>query len=525
MPNARSFPVLVALVATLGASLNARAAAPAIAAEGRAESRGWDQPAPADQLAAAERAPLPAGWGAILVPAMTTPNEEPRWAVRRAGTIVARAAPGERMPVPPGSYELLVGSDPLQTGRVRTVEVVAGETTLVEPDWAAFRVDVVDANAVPHRGAYELIQLPSLNPVGVGYGAQVELGQRLQTWIVEPGLYLLLRRGESYQARENFYTFRLRPGHVERIALVIDPDEGTFLGAGEVGLIAGRGTDVDGDLTVHWVVGGGATLDVRRSVPGTTDTIELGPSFYSDFALTWNPAPHFVYLRLKIDEEWTQEDWGTFEKDLDALRFDAIYAFEITHWIGPYARVGLETSLFPSWISFDEATTTVDAAQPGRTLATGERFRIADPVSPLTLKGGTGLRFDAAHPPFVDFWALAGVGGRQVFTFGQYAAVDDPVTAEFEVERRGWSGDFGLEATLFLEVTPLRWLLLTTEFEVFAPARALEDPTLRLDVEVGVRVTSAVGIVYSLVLERKPAVTDELQQTHSLALRFSFTIF
>ena len=358
----------------------------------------------------------------------------------------------------------------------------------------------------------------------IGFGAQTELGQRLQTWILEPGLYMLLRRGESYLARENFFTIKLLPGQVEHLVLVIDPADGSFRGAGDAMSTAGAMATGDEPLAMNWVIGAEASLDVRRNVPGTADTLELGPGFYTDFLLTYGAEPHFVYSRVKIDERFSQEDWGRFEKELDEARLDAFYAYEFKPWFGPYVRGGMETSFFPGYLYFDERTAVFDADDPDRQLGSRRVFRIAEAGFPLTLKGGGGVRFDAQLPPWLDFWTLLGIGGQQIFTRGVYALDDDTTTDTVEVRRVGWSGDGGAEARVFLEANPLRWLVVTNDLEVFMPFTRPEDVRFRLDSEVGLRVASVLSVVYSLRLQRRPALSLNLEQTHSLALRVHFKV-
>ena len=485
---------------------------------------GWSAPSPATQLDET-RSGLPAGLGALLVPCMTSADEEPPVVIRRAGDVQATGRCGERIPLPPGDYQLRLGSDPLGSDHVRDLRVTAGETTLAPADWSGLRVQVVDRTTVPFRGAYEVVALPSMRQVGVGFGAAIERGERLSTWILEPGPYMLLARGGSYQAREDFFTVELRPGELTHLVLVIDPDDGGFRGAGDLRLLRGSGTQVEERLTLSWVIGVEASFIIREGVPGTTDTTEVGPGFYTDLALTWRGDPHFVFTRLKWEGAYAQEDWGRFEKELDRLRLDGLYAYGVLPWLGPYARAGIDTPVFPSFLYFNGPRSVVTEEAPGRVLGTGEEFQTAGAFAPLTLKEGAGLRVAAAWAHVLDLWALAGVGARHVFTRGLWSEADDPSTAALEVRRRGDPSDVGPEATLFLEITPARWLLLTTELEVFAPFDALGDPTLSLESEAALRLTSLFAVTYGLRLQRVPAVSDRLQWTHEVLFRFSYTVF
>jgi hypothetical protein len=507
--------VAVVLVLALSLSRHARADEPG--------GPGWSAPSATAQLAVASGA-MPSSHGALLVPCLASADVEPPVVVRADGEARATGRCGERIPLPPGDYQLRLGSDPLGSGRARDLRVTAGETTLVPADWSGLRVQVVDRTTVPFRGAYEVVGLPSLHHVGVGFGAAIERGERLSTWILEPGPYMLLARGGSYQAREDFFTLQLKPGELTHLVLVIDPDDGSFRGAGDLRLLRGAGTTVEERLTLSWVVGVEASFIIREGVPGTTDTTEVGPGFYTDLALTWRGDPHFVFTRLKWEGAYTQEDWGRFEKELDRLRLDGLYAYGVLPWLGPYARAGIDTPVFPSFLYFDAPRGVVDAERPERALSAGSEFQTARAFAPLTLKEGVGLRAAAAWAHVVDLWALAGVGARHVFTRGLWSEADDPSTDALEVQRRDDPSDVGPEATLFLELTPARWLLLTTELEVFAPFDALDDPTLSLESEAALRLTSLFAITYGLRLRRVPAISERLQWTHEVLFRFSYTV-
>lgn len=488
------------------------------------EQRGWKQSGPKVQ-AARNMEPLPAGMGAVFVPAMTDPDVEPNFSVLRDGQLLGSSKSGTRFILAPGEATVLVGSRHDEHARPRPVEIRAGEVTILQPDWSGLVVHVLNENGFPFRGNYEIVSLPDRQHVGMGSGAQIELGQRLETWILEPGVYLLLRRGESYRARANFFTVLLRPGHLERIALVMSEEDGSFKGAGDLVAVMGEGTEVEEDLTINWVIGAGLGLDFRRSVPGSVDVTEFVPSVFTDFSLTYSPKPHLLYLRLKLDEEFTQEDWGVYEEEVDILRFDALYSYLLSSNLGPYFRVGLETNLFANYLRLDEEVDFVEKDSPGASLGRADDLRIGKPLFPLVLKGGAGFRTSASWSSFIDFWALAGVGGRQVYNRGVWAGTDDPETEAYEVQRQPNQGDLGAEATLFLELAPLRWILTTAEFEIFVPFTNAKEPSFRLDLDVDLRLTSVVSVVYTLRLVQQPTISPELQQIHSVALRFSVAIF
>ena len=204
----------------------------------------WTSPTPADQLAA-DTTVVPAGMGALFVPAMTNGIDEPEALVYQGQKQVGAGPNGRRIVLAPGSYTLRVGSAPLNQMVTIPVDVTAGNTTLVPVRWGALVVEVVDKDNIPHRGSYELIQVSDRQPYTVGFGADTLVGERIRTLLVGPGLYRIVRPGSNYRARTDFSTVLVPEGSVVYFKLVLDPDDGSLLGAGvvppeELGIVTSR---------------------------------------------------------------------------------------------------------------------------------------------------------------------------------------------------------------------------------------------------------------------------------------------
>lgn len=494
-------------------------------AAAQTDDRQWLSQPPEIQLQQDDTL-VPVGRGAVLVPCMSRPLLEPEVVLRKDGQEVRSGPTGKRLIGDAGTYEVELGSGAGE-GRIhRSVTIREGKTTVVQPDWSGLRVQVVDENAVPWRGLYELIALPSMENRGVGHGAQVEQGESLLTWVVEPGLYMLLKVGESYQARQNFFTVRLRPGYLEQVTLVMDPKTGDFLGAGEM-TIHGNAWKVHRDLLLSGIVGGGISLASQNNVTGVVDRTELTPNFYLDLMARFAPRKHYFYGRFNSEEAFTQLDFGHFVKNTDFLRFDALYAYRLIDVLGPYARFGLETTLFPGFLYFDEPRKVVP--DKGAGAASTKVFRITDPFLPVTLKPGAGLRMNTRPSRWVNLWALVGVGGRFTYTGTTFKDADKPkeVTGndDHEVEKVDSFRSYGLESTLVLNLALTRWVVANTEFEGFVPFDDFTRPTLRWDNNIGLRITSFISVNYIYRLKYEPEFNEEFQHDHQVQLRFSYKFF
>lgn len=516
--------IALAALAVLTLMASAEAAPRARPAASADEDGQWVAPPPQLQMDM-DPTLVPVGRGAVFVPCMSQPLLEPPYVLRANGDEVGRAAVGTRIVAPPGDYEVVMGSGVGSQKIHRKVTILEGKTTLVQPDWSGLRIQIVDLNAVPFRGLYELIALPGMNNFGVGYGAQVEQGESVRTWLLEPGLYMVLKVGESYQARSNFFTFRVRPGFLEQIIVVMDADTGDFLGAGEMSIYSAASKLHEG-LNLAGVVGGGIGLTSQDNVSGVPNATELTPSFYLDFLLQFSTPKHYVYGRVSGEEAFTQEDWGRFEKNTDFLRLDALYAWRLKPVLGPYVRFGFESTLFPGFLYFSTPTTV---QLPNGTLEEEKsEVRMSDPFLPLTLKSGTGLRFNTPPSPWLTLWALVGVGGRYTFT-GHMLSQEADLSATPNVMELGSVDSFfsyGLESTVVLQVILSRWVVANTEFELFSPFGSMDRaPDMRLDNNVALRVTSFVSVNYMYRMKFEPDLHPGYQHDHQVQLRFSYRFF
>ena len=375
---------------------------------------------------------MPVGMGAIFAPSLSDGDREPLVSVQRNGRLVTgKAKLGRRIIVAPGDYEVRVGSGAGNQQLTRKVRVEAGKTTVVPPAWAGLDVNVVDESFVPFRGTYEIIRMEKREDFGLGFGADEQLGEVTRVWVLPPGLYKIIRAGGTYRDRTDFATVRLQAGRLTRFTLVLDPDDGRFLGAGEndpdVNLALDLTDPALGADQKTWLLRAvlGGDLNLRRTDEiGEQEGWRISFRAFFDGAVRFKSGPHLWHNQLELEEGQTRlPDQDDFQSDTDRLFFHTIYTYDLLSWFGPYARFGLETKLFTRYENFDEPTDVIvldEAGMEVRTLDGVRRVKLGDTFAPFALKEGAGGNFRVLRSRFAELDVRLGFGGRQTYASGLY---------------------------------------------------------------------------------------------------------
>src|SRR5262249_22781568 len=302
--------------------------------------------------------PIPLGLGAIFAPTLSDGEREPRVIVFQNGQEVADGQHGRRIVVPPGEYEVHVGSGAVDQQLAVPVVVEEGKTTVLPPTWAALEVSVVDDKFIPFRGSYELIRMDNRDPIGLGFGADETLGEVTRVWVLTPGLYKLIRAGGTYRDRTNFATVRVEGSKLTRFTLVLDTNDLSFKGAGENDPVVGEVQAMtDEEAAQPWqlraVLGGSLNFN-RNDLAGQAQGWKLSFAVFFDGMARYASGPHVWLTQISAEEGQTRvlsQDF--FQSDTDRVYLNSVYTYNLLPWFGPYARVGFETKLLPRYQLLD----------------------------------------------------------------------------------------------------------------------------------------------------------------------------
>ena len=507
---------------------------PAIAVEAKAGALEsllypWIAPSAEEQLAA-DATVVPAGSGAVFVPAMTNGADEPETLVYQGTQRVASGLNGKRIVLAPGSYVLRIGSGPLNQMMSVPVEVTAGNTRLVPVTWGGMIVEVVDKNNVPHRGTYELINVADRQPYTVGFGADTLLGEKLKTILATPGLYRIVRPGANYRTRVDFSTVVIPYGQMVYFKLVQDPDDGSLLGAGvvppnELGLVQPGSA-----WTRTFTVGVGLPITDSSNVVGTSNQTTIGGDFTFDTYMIYDRDRNYAGIIFEVEEGFVSIDPEVspklpLQKTVDRLRFDTIYTRLLGgSRVGPYVRFGVLTNLFESNVLVTEDTTVVKHMLDGTTstefVPANEDFNVGDAFAPVSIREGVGINVRLLRGRIASLDWRAGFGLRQNRFNGAFV-LDNSATGFQELSEQESFNETGVETTLVGTVRLSR-LLLNTNLDLFGDFDELEDPTLDWRNTFSWRLTGGLSLDYRVDVLQQPQVTEDTQVRQTLQFRYSW---
>ena len=478
--------------------------------------------------------PIPLGHGAIFAPTLSDGEREPLVGVYQNGTSVAEGKLGQRIVVPPGDYEVRVGSGAVSQQIPTNVRVLAGKTTVLPPVWAAMEVAVVDKTFVPFRGTYELIRMESRELFGLGFGADEQLGEVPRVWVLPPGLYKVIRSGGTYRDRTDFATVRLEAGRLTRFTLVVDPDTGSFLGAGENDPDPTNVIGTDEEIESPWVLRGviGGSVNFRRTDEvGQPQGWSFGFRAFLDGSFRFLSGPHLWVTRLEMEEGQTRVfSLGRFQNDADRLFFHTIYTYRLLPWFGPYVRFGLETQLLPRYQDFDTPQDVIVLDPSGNTVQTlvgVDRVKLGSTFAPLLLKQGTGGNFRVLRSQAVELDLRLGFGARQTFANGLFAFQSDPTGGPGHLIPAVDSTVEGLEGTVVGIGRVTRFITLSTELDGLIPISSNDFAVYTWRNQVTFRLVSFISLNYRFNLTRDPnlGIGTSPRTEHDVQLRFSYVLF
>lgn len=507
-------------------------------------AKTWEAPSLAEQMSTGNDVPM--GKGGIFVPRFTEANDEPDVEIMSPdGTSIKSGEPGQVFSVEPGSYYVLLGSGSHRQRLVRQVEVTESKTVPVMPDWAGLTIETVDSTTIAFRGEYELLRIDEFEPYGRGFGADPELGEKAKTWVLKPGTYKILGRGEGYNNLRNFITVRLLPGELVNVLLIQRPDDMAIISGGTVDVSAGT------KIASHWKYGIniGGNLQFNGEFDRVVEQQELNSilSLRTSLWLRFNRQPFEWESNLLLDEGLNVSETN-FEEVVtapDDFRVISLFIWRIFPWAGPYGRAELRTNLLFNRIRPEESKKDFCILNDDFTIDrfdTATSFRNKPPFGELSLDIDAGANVDAVNLRFLEVKLRGGLGSSYGYFRKRYkkesiknVVADSQYIAQLENSMimlpfpQKNTFEFGPQGGITGNLRIGRFATAGGELRIFTPIlpeMRLTRPDFDLTATVSWRLARAVTLDYDYTFELEQPEDKATQKNitkHRIYLRFSYS--
>ena len=459
---------------------------------------------------------IPRGKGFLFVPAMTTSRNEPSYQVFRGENEIASAKPGTGILLAPGSYQVLIGSGTSSQMMRKTVPIVEGNTTLLNPDWAGLVIDVIDETRTSINESYELFEDGSQENYGLGLGVEEERGEAVDTWLLKPGVYTVVKVGENVTTIRR-YSVHLLPGELTRRNLVVDSGTNDFIGFYPQRQVQGIG-QISKNWKTTWELSGSSLFNTsQHTAGGDRSSISLSVQVFN--RTRYSTKRNFATLRLTLEEGGTKEGSDAFRKSIDKVEFRATYIYRFSQLIGPYLRGVLNTKLFASDVRFDEPRMFAQLDAAGDTLATflnATEITLSPSFYPLRLRQGLGINSQLIQSFPLNVDLRFGVGARQTYVSDSFELGGDGSSAT----RLRKATSTGLEALLITDARLGRFVDLNSEFDLLVPSRNIDFWVFSWENRWRIFLTSFINLDIVVDFEREET-RKRLESREQVLLRFS----
>jgi hypothetical protein len=424
----------------------------------------------------------------------------------------------------PGRYTITYGSGNFDQMMKKVVDIQAEETRIIEPDWSGLTIRIIDEAQEWLKEPYELFRLPERESYGIGYGADEQLGENLQTWILKPGLYKIIKLGEHVNTYINFATVRLLPGELTQYTIVIDSEIKNFMGAGILEL--GAETRKIKNWSIFSALYGSFTLNRANDLTSEEQQTSMAFVAQLDYSVKYNTRKHYFLSRGLMEEGWNmQRKQSSFRSYLDNIRLKNIYIYYFLPGLGFYGRFFMETNLFRTTYYYDKPKTVFLLDSKGQLEQINrkvDKIIVSPSFSPLELKEGFGLNLLLVKSQRASFNVRGGMGFRQNINWKLYAkSISDDST----FYRKSSAYLRGPEAALIGSYRIRRNIMINSELDMLVPSENQNQLVYEWENNLNFRLSKNISIDYTLRVKRDPSIVSYVQYEQILLLRYSYILF
>ena len=365
------------------------------------------------------------GLGRIFVPAMTSGADEPLYAVFQDGELIGEENSGSSFFVQPGVYTVVFGTGTLDQRIRRVVNVRREETIILNPDWCALTIEVIDEVRNYQKQDLQIFDVKSAQSYGILPAINPELGEHLQTLILPAGLYKIVKRGEDFNTYVNFTTLWLEPGTYTPYTVVIEEETDNFIGAG---ILATTGQSIQRrNWSIYGALHGNVILTGANDASSKEIKTNISLISQLDNRLLFDKFPHYYLSNNLLELGALRQEGAKFQISQDRLRFKNTYVYYILGWLGGYSRLEAKTHLFETTLRYDERKNVVllDEADRPHIQFGINKVQLEPVLYPLELKEGIGVNLTPLKTFIAHLNLRTGLGYWQTYNKDVYSQDPD----------------------------------------------------------------------------------------------------
>jgi len=462
------------------------------------------------------------GMGRVFVPAMTSPTNEPLYAVFKDGELVGEKVMGSSYFLEPGHYTVILGTGTIDQRIHREVDVLREATVIIEPTWCSLSIDVIDESRNSYAQDLQIFSFSTGESFGILPAINPELGEQLQTVVLHPGLYKIVKRGYDFNTFVNFATVLLEEGSYTPFTIVINSQSGDFTGAG----ILARTSQLRNlkSWKIYGAIHGNVILTTNNLSSRNVKT-NLSLLTQLENRLVFDRFPHYYLSSNLLDIGALKQHGAQFIINQDRLQLKNTYVYFLLNWLGGYSRFEMNTHLMPTVLLLDPPR-SITLLNPDGSVEVRKvnisRFDAAPPFFPLGLKEGIGLNITPLKKFNTRLSLRSGLGFRQNYNHNVYYQSGSSDTLYQATEDNFLKG---LETSLVSNFAFFQNLVVTTELDVLFPFGRETRAVIDLENFISLGISKHVTLEHTLRLQRAPALYDYIIQEQLVSIRLSYFLF
>ncbi|MDA3886040.1 MAG: hypothetical protein PF638_10655 [Candidatus Delongbacteria bacterium] len=358
------------------------------------------------------------GYGRLFIPVMTKMEWEPTIKIYSEDKLLYDDKMlGESIFLKPGKYTLLFGSSSEAEDHVQKhFTINEQQTTIIKPDWSGLLVNVINENLENIRFGYELIHFSNRVSVGTMYSRdENDYEKVMSTWILPPGKYKLIKMGEPFNTVQNFTTFELKEGELNKINIVISSLTNTFIGAGELKFLEDKKA-IQKNWHNYLYLKGSFNLNHNNTQNELEPQTDLTFTGKVDNKFIYDKTPYYLRFTQYVEEQWTKPagfDNLRISSDELSLVNTAIYYF--TKVFGIYSEFVIDTEIFPkeyysSELTINDTIVMIDNSGNISIATNKDAQKISESFTPLSLKEELGFNFSLIKSSSSNLYIRTGIG-------------------------------------------------------------------------------------------------------------------